>query len=346
VTDPRPGLGGCRLTALMRQAIERCALDLSGLTVLTEAATGAYVVTPVLAAMAGAERVFAVTRDTRYGTVDEVYAATMELAGHSGTENRIEIVTGKADAIVSRADIITNSGHVRPIDARMIAAAKPGAVVALMYESWEFRPGDVDLDACRRAGVLVGGTTERHPRIDVFSYLGPMAVRLLHDAGVAVYRSSILLVCDNLFRTYLERGLRASGARVESTDRIDAAPGDSFDAIVVSLTPRGEPVLGAADACAIKARWPSAVVAQFWGDIDRAAFCATGIPVWAPEPPKPGHMGILLSDLGPEPIVRLQAGGLKAADALWRHQAGAPGAQLEYVDTLLPPGLEQCHESY
>ena len=51
-----PGLNPQRLVRLMREAVERCELDLSGKVILTEAATGAYVVTPVLAAMADAER--------------------------------------------------------------------------------------------------------------------------------------------------------------------------------------------------------------------------------------------------------------------------------------------------
>ena len=52
MSDMRPGLDPRRLIRLMSAAIGRCGLDLSGLTVLTEAASGAYVVTPVLAAMA------------------------------------------------------------------------------------------------------------------------------------------------------------------------------------------------------------------------------------------------------------------------------------------------------
>ena len=55
--DSRPGLNPLRLVRLMRQAVARCELDLSGAVVLTEAASGAYVVTPVLAALAGAARV-------------------------------------------------------------------------------------------------------------------------------------------------------------------------------------------------------------------------------------------------------------------------------------------------
>jgi hypothetical protein len=334
--DTRPGLHNARLTDLMRSAIDRCNLDLSGLTVLTEAATGAYVVTPVIAAMAGARRVLAVTRPTRYGTVDEVRSATLELARHAGVADRIgiEIVTTKSASIVGQADIVTNSGHVRPIDTSMIRSMKRGAVIALMYESWEFRTDDLDLDACLRANVLVGGTNERHPQIDVFSYLGPMAVRLLHDAGVSAYRASVLLLCDNPFKTFLEHGLRAGGAVVESVEHVSAAKGKKFDAIVLSLTPRAEPRLNADDAREIARRWPSAVVGQFWGDMDRDAFVAAGIPLWPVSAPKAGHMGILLSALGPEPIIRLQTGGLKAGETLWRHQAGERNINLVFVEPI------------
>jgi hypothetical protein len=332
--DTRPGLHNGRLTDLMRAAIDRCNLNLSGLTVFTEAATGAYVVTPVIAAMGGARHVFAVTQPTRYGTVEEVRSATLELARHAGVADRIEIVTSKSETIVGQADIVTNSGHVRPIDTSMIGSMKRGAVIALMYESWEFRSDDLDLDACLRADVLVGGTNERHPQIDVFSYLGPMAVRLLHDAGVSAYRASVLLLCDNPFRSFLEHGLRAGGAIVESVDRVSAAKGRNFDAIVVSLTPRAEPRLDAGDAHEIARRWPGAVVGQFWGDLDRNAFAAAGIPMWPVSAPKPGHMGILLSALGPESIVRLQTGGLKAGETLWRHRAGERNVNLVYVEPV------------
>src|SRR6185436_1689060 len=131
--------------------------------------------------------------------------------------------------------IVTNSGHVRPLDAATIAAMRPGTVIALMYEGWEFRAEDLDLAACQGAGVLVAGSNERHPHFDVFSYLGPLAVKLLADAGVGAYGSSILLLCDNPFSDYLYRGLRAAGASVEIATRPCEARGQAFDAIVVSL---------------------------------------------------------------------------------------------------------------
>jgi len=219
--DDRPGLHPRRLATLAQDAVERCRLDLSGEVVLTEAATGAYVVTPVLAALAGAERVFAVTRSTRYGTVEQVTEQTMELAHLLGVAGRLEMIAEVSRDIVSQADVITNSGHVRPIDAAFVSWMKPTAVLPLIYEAWELRPEDVDVEACERRGILVAGTNERHPAVDVFSYLGIMAVELLLDAGVAVYGSRVLSLCDNAFSPFIERGLAGAcrGGCAHSTGR-------------------------------------------------------------------------------------------------------------------------------
>ena len=59
--DRFPGL---QIVRLMRRAIESTRLDLKGLRVLTEASVGYRRITPVLAALAGADEVYAVGRDT------------------------------------------------------------------------------------------------------------------------------------------------------------------------------------------------------------------------------------------------------------------------------------------
>jgi hypothetical protein len=307
----------------MAAAIERCGLDLSGYAVLTEAASGAYVVTPVLAAMAGARKVTALTRSTRYGTAAEITANTMELAGMVGVADRIEVREGRpSNDVVADADIITNSGHVRPIDAAMISRMKPTAVIPLMYESWEFRAADLDLSACRDRGIRITGTNERHEAVDVFSFLGIMAVKLLVDAGVSVYTSRLMLVCDNPFAPFIQRGLTAAGASVDLIANPGNAPdGAVYDGVVVSRTPSSEAALTAAEIATIKRRWPGAVVAVYWGDLDRATLREAGLTYWPPEAPHAGHMGILPSGVGPEPIIRLQSGSLKAAEAMLRHAA-------------------------
>ena len=332
---PRPGFAPQRLERLVRDAVAECHLDLSGRCVVTEAATGAYVVTPVIAALAGARRVIAITRPTRYGTTSEVREATLELAARLGVEDVIEVVEELSAEHLAEADVVTNSGHVRPIDARMVRQLKAGAVVPLMYESWELgaREADVDVAALHDHGIAFAGTNERHPQVDVFSYLGVMAVWQLAEAGVAVHRSRIALVCDNEFAPYVGLGLSRAGARVLLRSHIlDLPEAQQFDAIVVALTPGATDVVDAAAAHRIGRCWPGAPVMQFWGDLDRVALSAADVGVWPPQAPPRGHMGVLPSDIGPEPIVRLQCGGLKVAQVLLTPEDQRSLNDLEHVD--------------
>jgi hypothetical protein len=314
-----------RLARLMREAVSRCRIDLRGAVVLTEAASGPYVVTPVLAALAGADHVYAFTRASEYGSVEDVKAQTQGLCQVAGVGlHCVQVVTRKTRDVVAAADVVTNSGHVRPIDREMINWMKPTAVVSLMYEPWEMRPRDVDVEACRVRGIRVAGTNERHADVDVFSYLGVMAIKQLTDAGIAVHRSRIVVLCDNPFAPFLHTGLASAGARVEVVADLDDAVTEWADAVLVA---RREPP-AAFDA----QRWAGAVVVQFWGDIDRAALARAGLAFWPVAAPPPGHMGILPSAIGPEPVVRLQAGGLKVAEVLLRSRDGAVGgADRDYV---------------
>jgi hypothetical protein len=337
MTDERPGLNQKRLVALMHEAITRLRLDLSGAVVLTEAASGAYVVTPVLAAMAGADQVFAVSRTTKHGAFEEISANTQRLARSAGVASRLKIIAQKTREVVSQADIITNSGHVRPINVEMISWMKPGAVIPLMYEAWEFRDTDLDLEACRKRGIQVAGTNERHPAVDVFRFLGDMSLKLLLDMGVAPSYSRALVLCDNDFAPFIERGLTGAGASVTVVEALHLAPSDgTFAAIIVALKPQGDPVITGADAAVIARRWPGAVIGQLWGDLDRGALESAGVSMWPAASPAPGHMGVLPSDVGPEPVVRLQSGGLKVGEALLRSATEDIGDDAELLDLLQP----------
>lgn len=331
-----PGLRPERLLRLMRQSISACALDLRDRRVLTEAASGAYAVTPVLAALAGA-KVTAVTRTTRYGSAEDIRRDTLALAKLGGVADQITITCDPPAALVVDVDIVTNSGHVRPIDAAMVSAMKEGCVVSLMYEAWEIptRRFDVDLDALKERGIAHAGTNERHPAVDVFSYLGLMAIRLLLDAGVAPYGARIAVLCDNPFAPYLVRGLEGGGATVfckSSLNELLSFPAPEL--LVVALRPTGVPLIATPEATRIKAAWPEVLIAQFWGDIDRQAIDQAGLDVWPEHDPRPGHMAVLPSDIGPEPIVRLQTGGLKVGQVLLKPPHRRSAADLEYLDAL------------
>jgi hypothetical protein len=108
-----------RLIKRLREIVDHVGLDLSGGTVLTEAATGAYVVTPVIAALAGA-RVTAFTRASRFGMVEEVRRQTTRLADALDLTDRIDVVDHLRHEVIASADIVTNSGHLRPLTAEVV----------------------------------------------------------------------------------------------------------------------------------------------------------------------------------------------------------------------------------
>ncbi|MCJ9728756.1 hypothetical protein [Bradyrhizobium sp. PRIMUS42] len=318
----RPGFSPARLRMLMKRALAETGLDMSGMTVLTEAATGAYAVTPVLAAMAGAKHVYAFTKPGRHGTVTDVKRETFEIAAPLDVADRIEILEKISHEVLHSVDIVTNSGHLRPLTAALIDQLRGDAVIALMFEAWEFRREDLDIEACARRKIPVVGVNERHPAIDVFSFLGPLAVKQLHDCGLAVLGSRIGLLCDNDFLAPLHTGLASLGANVKTFDSVAAVHPGAWDAFVVALQPTDAPRVGQAEAAHLAACAPDgAVVVQFWGDIDRAVLAANGLAIWPAHSVGQGHMGILLSEIGPEPIIRLQTGGLRAAE--WVRRGGA-----------------------
>ena len=322
-----------RLHKIMKEAMLRCHLDLSGVTVLTEAASGAYLVTPVLAAMAGAKKTYALAKPSRYGSLKSVIENTRQLASLAGVTEGLEIITEKSESVVRESDLITNSGHVRPIDKKTVGWMKQGAVIPLMYEAWEFRPSDVDIEACREKGIAVAGTNECHPAVNVFSYLGIIAVKMLLDSGIAVYDNSILLLCDNAFEPFIRDGLAGAGAHVTLGRTLDDAdPQISYDGILVALTPRGNFLLTDQDAGKIARRWPDAVIAQYWGDIDRGSFADVGLHLVPQEAPGTGHMGVSLGTVGPEPVVRLQTGGLKGGEVLLRSMRQGASAEQAVKD--------------
>jgi len=328
-----------RLKNKILESVERLSLDLTGKVVLTEAATGAYVVTPILAALAGA-KVFAFTRTTRYGTIEEVKDQTFKLLSEiGGRTGSLEIVDELTPEIISQADVITNSGHLRPLNAEKLSHAKKSVVIPLMYEGWEWREGDLDNNFCKANSIRVGATNERHPDVDVFSYLGDMAIKQIFDAGLNPYKNSFVLVCNNDFGPFIAKALvKICGSlgvcdKAEHKDRyagigidwvgnfpnLDASEKyKKCDAIIFTAYPfdknwignQSEPI----SVKTLRQKFDSPFILRYAGDINEQD--CKGQVEFFPAHVHSGHMGILPSAIGFDPIIRLQSGGLKVAELL------------------------------
>jgi len=300
-----------RLTSSIRHAVRRMNLDLRDLMVVTECATGAYSCTPAIAGLAGAARVFAFGEDSSYGTFEDACNDVYSLWKALGLSQNILLATESLDVLddnLGKADIVTNSGHLRPLNSERIKRMKKGCVIPLMYESWEFRHTDLCLQTCQERGIPVAGTNERHSDIGVFDYLGPIAAKSLFNAGLEIHGNNIILICDNDFAPYLEKTLKNLGANVLKNTYSDNV---EIDAIVFAHTP--DKSGGKLNIQSFNLPKKVPLCCQLWGDVDRSYFETKWIPKKEPDA---GYMGIKLSTLGVEAVVRLQAGGLKVGQLL------------------------------
>jgi hypothetical protein len=326
------------LICKLKKRVQALGLNLKGKVVLTEAATGAYVVTPVLAALAGA-KVFAFSKNTSYGTFNEVVEKTKEVY-KNGNSLDITFIDSLTPEIIAKADIITNSGHLRPLDKQMLRHAKDTVVIPLMYEAWEWREADMDINYIRQRGFKVGATNERHPEVDVFNFLGDMAVKQIFDAGLCLYKNRFVLVCNNDFGPHIARAVSSmcDGLAVIDLEsnkhryQLDKVrwiggfpalniPEDYRDAeaIIFTAYPFDKSWIGEAGeqitTREIKEHFSDPYILRYAGDVDNLALDAAAIRYF-PRSVSSGHMGILPSAIGYDPVIRLQAGGLKAGEAL------------------------------
>lgn len=322
-----------RVVRLMREAIAANGLDLTGLTVFTEVGTGGYLTTPFVAAMAGAAQVHAVSRDSSYGPFASVRAAAEALARLTGTDGRVQLVRFKTPETVGQADIVTNLGFVRPIDRETVAMMKEAAVVPLMCEAWEFRDGDIDLDACSRSGIAVLATNEDAPGVEVFDFSGPLALKLLFEAGLEVYKSRIVVVSTDKFGAVITRCLRANGADVSTIARLDELPAAMLagaDALLVAdycsrdlfIGPGGQMEAGRLARLA-----PDVVVVAFAGHVDAEALSREDIACFPPSGGVPFRMARTFAHLGVKPVIDLHAAGLKVAEVVLRIPAASRSAE-------------------
>lgn len=326
------------LVSKIKKQIEALNLDLHGRTVLTEAASGAYVVTPIIAALAGA-RVFAFSKTTHYGTVEEVFANTRAILNDAGVAYDIEFIDKITPEIISQADVITNSGHLRPLNEALLQHAKDSVVIPLMYEAWEFRDADLDIKYIQQRGFRIGATNERHQDVDVFNYLGDMAIKQIFDAGTCPYRNKFVLLCNNDFGPYIAKVLARICDGVGVIDKPENADKYNFEnvefignfpnvdipekykdaeAVIFTGYPFDFTWIGKDSPINIrelKQNFHNPLLLRYAGDVDSEMLKKEGIRYF-PDFVKSGHMGVLPSAIGYDPIIRLQSGGLKVAESL------------------------------
>jgi hypothetical protein len=322
---------------LIRRLIQKYDLSLTGLTVFTEAATGSYKYTPIIAALAGAEQVYAIAADSKYGQKEFVKDQTLKEAEELGVHNKITVIFRKDRDYLSRSDIVTNLGFVRPITSEMVSYMKPLAVIPLMWLASEFRSEELDLRACVQKGILVMGTNEHHPLLKLFDSIGFKICKLLFQAGLSVYNDNILLISSgdmgNSIADFFIKN-RISFDRIVFDDETPLYHREfvrtrqdvindmgKYDAIIIAELRHNVDILstdGFISTKLLKKQNPLVQIIHTYGSVNNTNILEEGLCIYPPEPRNFPYGTVCADYLGAKPTLDLITAGLKVGEAMAR----------------------------
>jgi len=305
----------------IKMAISDLELDLNGLSILTEAASGLFAFSPIIALMAGAKKVHAVLKTTKYGTFDEIKERTVSLAKEvGGNVSNLEIIEKNKFENFRGIDIVCNLGHVRPIDRFFIGRLKEDCVITYMCEAWEHREGDIDLDFCRERGIAVYGMNEEHPKINCFFETGLIALKMIFESGVSISNARVLIVSRDKFGKEISKQISKYTDRVVLIDNFNAMNLESFaglDLLIVADYLYPDIVIGENGVIRpslLKEKSPYVKVIQYCGSNSIDDMTQAGISYYPDVKLEAVRMYKTLADISYRALIRLYAGGLKVGE--------------------------------
>lgn len=189
-----------RVILKIKEYIRTLDLNLHGYSILTEVGSGLYNYMPVIPILAGAKKVMAWTQDSSYGRASDIIRSCSNILDGLDINNNIEFYKDGINVEhLKCADMITNSGFLRPLNEEKLKYSKNSVVIPLMYESWELRNEDIDIDYCKKRDIKVAGTNESYKDLKVFQHIGYLAVKMAFEAGYEVFGNRIVVWSDDNF---------------------------------------------------------------------------------------------------------------------------------------------------
>lgn len=309
-----------RFAKLANEIFAKLDFSLSGLTVLTEVGSNLYIYNPLIPLICGAKKVFAIVKDTQYGRAEEIKDQCYELADFLGFRQCIEIATNVIDeSWISQADIITNSGMLRPIDRKLISKFKNGAVLPLMFEAWELREQDIDLGACKDYKIPIAGTWENHPDLKVFDYVEILCLKMAFEAGFEVRGNNIFIWSDDhfgdkIYNSFLKNGANKCFLSVDELELLNVA--SMLDFIFIADYDEKRNYFDLLRINLLIKKNPHLAIVHLYGNIKVDEFEKVGVSIFPKKNGRNELMTFTLAHVGIKPYINLQVGGYKVAYCL------------------------------
>lgn len=295
------------------KSLNKFKLNLDGKTVLTEAASGNYAVTPVIAAKSGAT-VFALFKESKFGTYDEVLKQIFDLAKELNIRDSIFIIKSYNEIDLSKIDILTNTGFNRPINKIIIDRLSPNCVIPLMWEPWEFRPDELDIDYCAKKGIKVYGTNESDNRLKTMNFIGYIVLYFLLRERRSPYSTSVLILGNKHFSIPIVKILEQNNYTVNYLNKYEKEIVlADYDSIVFAEHLNNQLLLGDNGFVKPKDLNIKHLIIHIAGNINSEKLNCKIIP---DKPAKFGYMSFTTDFIDSMALIDLHTAGLKVGEGM------------------------------
>ncbi|MEY4572815.1 MAG: hypothetical protein RLZ10_2072 [Bacteroidota bacterium] len=306
-----------KLTSDLASNLDVC---LKNNVVLTEVGSNLYLYNPIIPLICGAEYVYAFVKDTYYGKANEIKNSCLEIAEFLGFSDKLEIGLNELnESWINKADIVTNSGMLRPFNRSRLSKFKKGAVLPLMFEAWELRDRDIDLVACKEFGISVAGTWENHPLLKVFDFVEMLALKMVFEAGFEVQGNNIYIWSndhfgDKIYSAFMRNGCNKCYLGIDFKELLNLVV--DLDFIFIADYDESKSFFELLQIDLLIKINPRLTFLHLYGDVDFNKFETVGASVYPRKNGKHEMMTFTLAHVGMAPYVALQVGGYKVAQNL------------------------------
>ncbi len=311
---------------IILNSINELKLDLSGLTVLTECGTNSYMFSPVIACLANAKVVKVIVIDTPEYSAESIITEFKELIADLSFNSKIEFFLNPREyTFFHDVDIITNSGMIRPLNKEKLSLCQKNVVIPLMYEKWEFRNSDIDINYCLKKGIKVGGVWENHPRLKIFEFCENLLIKLIFDSGLEIRENRFLIFSTDEFGKMAARGIKKLGGfityiGVDSKEIYKNVP--IVDAIIFCDYLNTDDIIGSENSYLsddrIKMLNSSISLIHLSGMIHTGQIREKAINIYPDEIGRAIRMTKTLDYLGPITTIKLLTAGMKVGEEMRR----------------------------
>lgn len=308
----------------IKAAIYDLSLDFTHRKILTEAATGIFSITPIIAALAGAEKVYAITQNSMFGNIEEVKNTIIKWIKYFDINPKIiEIIEKNSFNHYKDVDIVTNTGHVRPIDRNMITKLNKRAVISYMCEAWEYRPGDINIEVCNTMNIPVAGINESHPHVDCFREVGLIALKQLIDAKISIFDKKVVILSRDAFGIQIKKILDSYCCSVlleNDFKNLKIFNMDSVDIIITADYLYPDEIIGDMGLILpkkLKKYFPDVFVIQYCGNNNFNDIVKENLNIYPNSSLPAFKMVETLAAISHKAVIRLHTGGLKVGQILF-----------------------------